>query len=283
MMIVEKAPAKINLALDVLGKREDNYHNLRMVMTTVDLYDRLYFEVLEKDVIIINSNKYFVPKDDKNFAYKAAKIIKERYHLNQGVKITINKSIPVAAGLAGGSSDAAATIRGLNRLFNLSMSLEEMIEIGKEIGSDVPFCIYNKTAIAEGRGERLTVLPRPMKCWVVLIKPNFGVSTKEIFDHVNMNTICHPNVDAVIHAVKNQDYQKLCQSIGNSLEDVTFSLYPEVKELKEKLKRLGADAVLMSGSGPTIYALTLKERKAKTIMNSIDKNHFQRYAVRILG
>ncbi|QVK17960.1 4-(cytidine 5'-diphospho)-2-C-methyl-D-erythritol kinase [Mycoplasmatota bacterium] len=282
-MIIEKAPAKINLALDVLEKRKDNYHNLKMVMTTIDLYDRLTFDNIQEDKIILNSNKLYLPVDEKNLVYKVAKLIKDSYNINSGIKIFINKNIPIAAGLAGGSSDAAATIRAMNKMFKLGLSLSEMIDIGMQVGSDVPFCIYNKTAIAEGRGEIITPLNKVPKCWVVLVKPLFGVSTKEVFENININKISHPNVEKIIGAIKNQDYHSLCQSIGNFLEEVTFKLYPEVEEIKGKLQILGADAVLMSGSGPTVFGLVLKERKAKIIMNSIDRNKYETHAVRILG
>ncbi len=282
-MLIEKAPAKINLALDVLGKREDGYHDLKMVMTSVDLSDRLSFEKINENEIIINTNKYYLPTDEKNLVYKTAKLIKETYHIETGIKIYIDKKIPVAAGLAGGSSDAACTIRAMNKMYKLGMTLNDMIEIGKQIGSDVPFCLYGKTAIAEGRGEKITPLQKVPKCWVVLVKPHFGVSTKEIFENVKMNDIIHPNVDNVVAGIMKQDYSLLCQSLGNSLESVTFNLYPEVKVIKDKLSSLGVDAVLMSGSGPTVFALVLKERKAKKIINSMDRNRYETFAVRILG
>jgi 4-diphosphocytidyl-2-C-methyl-D-erythritol kinase len=282
-MVVEKALAKINLALDVIGKREDRYHDLHMVMTTVDLFDRLSFEKLQNDEIKLSCDKPYVPLDERNFVHKAIQLIKTKYQIKEGVSVNIQKHIPVSAGLAGGSSDAAAAIRAMNQLFNLNMSLEDMIEIGKAVGSDVPFCIYNKTAIAEGRGEILTPLPKPPKCWVVLIKPHFGVSTKEVFQNVVMDKIHHPNVSEVISAVKTSNYKKLIESVGNSLEDVTFELYPEVEELKKQIQRLNPDVTLMSGSGPTIFALALKERNAKRIINSMDKRLYETFAVRILG
>ncbi len=282
-MITEKAPAKINLALDVISKREDNFHNLKMVMTTVDLYDRLTFEKISEDKIILNSNKHYLPNDDRNLVYKTAQLIKLAYNIKTGIKIYIDKNIPVAAGLAGGSSDAAATIRAMNRMFKLDMSFSDMIEIGKQVGSDVPFCIYNKTAIAEGRGEILTPLPKASKCWIVLAKPQFGVSTKDVFENLQLDEISHPNVGKLIEAIQKQDYQMLCQTIGNSLESVTFKMHPEVQELKEKLLILGADVALMSGSGPTVFALVLKENKAKKIINSLDKSKYETHAVRILG
>lgn len=282
-MVVEKAPAKINLALDVLNKRSDGYHDLHMVMTTVDLFDRLQFDKLKEDKIEILCDKPYIPTDERNLVYKTAMLIKEKYNIKDGLKITIYKNIPVSAGLAGGSSDAAATIRALNKLFKLNMDFKEMINIGQKIGSDIPFCIYGKTAIAEGRGEIITPLPSVPKCWVVLIKPNFGVSTKEVFQQVQLDTILHPNVQSVIKSIKNNNYDQLCKNIGNSLEQVTFKLYPEVEELKQKMMKLEPDAVLMSGSGPTVFALTLSERKARRIINSINTLVYECYAVRILG
>jgi len=282
-MLIEKAPAKINLALDVIGKRTDNYHDLNMVMTTIDLSDRLIFDKINEDKIILNTNKHYLPNDKRNLVYQVADLMRKTYGIKTGISIFIHKNIPVAAGLGGGSSDAAATIRAMNKMFKLGMSLSDMIHIGEKVGSDVPFCIYNKTANALGKGEILTPLPKIPKCWVILVKPQFGVSTKDIFDNINHQEMMHPDVPSLIDAIKNQDYKKLCLTMGNTLEEVTFRLYPEVMKIKEKLLMLGADAALMSGSGPTVFGLVLKERKAKTIMNSIDKNKYETYAVRILG
>lgn len=282
-MLIEKAPAKINLALDVIRKREDNYHDLQMVMTTIDLYDRIHISKLEENKIIIDSNKHFLPNDKRNLVYKAAMIMKEKYNIKTGFKIFIDKNIPIAAGLAGGSSDAAATIRGINKMMKLNLSLTKMISIGIEIGSDVPFCIYNKTALVAGKGDLITPLGKMLKCWVVLVKPLFGVSTQEIFDHIDLATIKHPSVKDVIKSIETKDYRLLCQSLGNSLEDITIQKYPEVDYIKQTLVKLGADGVLMSGSGPTVYGLVLNERKAKKIISSIDNTKYDTYAVRILG
>jgi len=282
-MITEKAHAKINLVLDVIGKRPDNYHDLRMVMTTIDLYDRLTFEVISEDKIILSTNRYYLPNDDRNLVYKTAKLIKDMYAINVGLKIHIHKSIPVAAGLAGGSTDAASTIKALNQLFKLNMDMDKMMEIGKQIGSDVPFCLYGKTALVEGVGDIITPLPFVPRCWVVLVKPHFGVSTKEIFQNVKLEGINHPDVDQVVNAIKNNDYYGMCQHAGNSLESITFTLYPEVERIKQKLLSLGVDLALMSGSGPTLYALVLNEERAKRIKNSFDKKRYEVYAVRIRG
>lgn len=282
-MILEKAPAKINLSLDVLKKREDHYHELDMVMTTIDLFDVLQFEVLSEDKIILTCNKPYVPTDERNLCYQVIREMKKAFNIQAGVKVAIKKNIPVAAGLAGGSSDAAATIRAMNLLFNLNLSLEQMLSIGEKIGSDVPFCVYNKTAQAKGRGEIIVPLPKVPHFWVVIAKPRFGVSTKEVFQNVNLDAISHPNVPAMIEAIKHQDYQQIINNLGNALESVTFKLYPEVEALKNKLLQLDVDAVLMSGSGPTVFALTEKERKAKQVVQQLDQRVYECYAVRVLG
>lgn len=282
-MYIEKAPAKINLALDVLGKRNDGFHNLRMVMTTIDLYDRLLINIINEDKIILNSNKYFLPNDERNLVYQVSAYMRDAFKIKPGLEIFIEKNIPIAAGLAGGSSDAAAMIRAINKLFKLNLTLDEMIDIGKQFGSDIPFCLYNKTALVEGRGEIITPLSKPPKCWIVLVKPNFGVSTKDVFANVNIDKIKHPDVDKMIMAIKHNNYQQMCSSLGNSLEDITFSMFPGIKEIKEKLIQLGVDNSLMSGTGPSIFGLVLKERKAKKIINSIDKTKYETFAARILG
>ncbi len=191
-MIYEKAPAKINLTLDVLHKRDDGYHEVEMIMTTIDLADRLSFEKIDSNKVEIASENRFVPNDQRNLAYQAATLLKERFNIKQGIRIHLDKNIPVAAGLAGGSSDAAATLRGVNRLYDLRLTNQELQEIGAEIGSDVPFCVMGGTALAKGRGERLTALPSPPACWVVLAKPNIGVSTKDIYEKVDFTNITHP-------------------------------------------------------------------------------------------
>src|SRR5690625_315262 len=169
MVLFEKAPAKINLTLDVLGKRDDGYHNVEMIMTTIDLADRIELISLEKDEVQVYLESRYVPCDERNLAYQAAMIFKEKYKIAQGVRIHIDKSIPVSAGLGGGSTDAAAVLRGLNRLWSLGLSLEELASVGKTIGSDVPFCVHNKTALAQGRGEKLTFIPPPPLCLVGLV------------------------------------------------------------------------------------------------------------------
>ena len=282
-MLYVKAPAKINLTLDVLYKRPDNYHEVEMVMTTVDLADRIGLENRVDGLIKIFSADRFVPDDERNFAYQAAKLLKDTYGIKHGVSITIEKEIPIAAGLAGGSSDAAATLRGLNELWNLNLSLDTLAELGAKIGSDVSFCVYGGTALATGRGEKIQELPAPPACWVVLAKPKIGVSTAEIYGNLKVDQIKHPNTKEMLKAIKTNNYELMCRSLGNVLESVTFNLYPEVVTLKEQMQRFGADAVLMSGSGPTVFGLVDTEVRVNRIYNGLRGFCDEVYVVRLLG
>ncbi|OPH51254.1 4-(cytidine 5'-diphospho)-2-C-methyl-D-erythritol kinase [Paenibacillus ferrarius] len=283
MKIFEKAPAKINLSLDVLHKRADGYHEVEMVMTMVDLADRIEMQELERDTIIISSQAGYIPLDEKNLAFQAARLIKDRYDVKQGVYIHLDKQIPVAAGLAGGSSDAAATLRGLNRLWNLNIPMEELQVLGAELGSDVPFCVTGGTAVARGRGEKLEPIVSPPQCWVILAKPPINVSTSEIYGKLNARNIKHhPSTDNVLSAIRHKQFDQLCGSLGNVLEEVTLDLYPEVRHLKECMQRLGADGVLMSGSGPTVFGLVSKEAKVARIYNGLRGFCKDVYAVRML-
>ncbi|MBO0999584.1 4-(cytidine 5'-diphospho)-2-C-methyl-D-erythritol kinase [Bacillus sp. SD075] len=283
MKLMEKAPAKINLALDVLFKRPDGYHEVEMIMTTVDLADRIELKEIMGNHIQILSHNRFVPDDHRNLAYQAAFILKERFGINKGVSITIEKNIPVAAGLAGGSSDAAATLRGLNRLWKLGLSMDELAEIGAEIGSDVSFCVYGGTALARGRGEKITHLPAPPKCWVILAKPTIGVSTADIYKRLQTSKMEHPDVPGMISAIMENNYHDVCGGLGNVLEQVTLQLYPEVANIKDQMKTFGADSVLMSGSGPTVFGLVEHDSRMQRIYNGLRGFCDQVYAVRLLG
>ncbi len=283
MKLMIKAPAKINLTLDVLHKRPDGYHEVEMIMTTVDLADRLELEELRKDEIRIISHNRFVPDDSRNLAYQAAKLLKERYGIQKGVSIQIDKVIPVAAGLAGGSSDAAAALKGLNQLWNLGLSLDELAEIGSEIGSDVSFCVYGGTALATGRGEKIEHLPAPPNCWVVLAKPTIGVSTGEVYKNLKLDRMKRPDTRAMIEAIKESNYEKMCRNMGNVLESVTLNAHPEVALIKEQMIRFGADAVLMSGSGPTVFGLIRHDSRMHRVYNCLRGFCDQVYAVRMLG
>ena len=282
-MLYEKAPAKINLTLDVLYKRPDNYHEVEMVMTTVDLADRIGLEARQDGLIKIISADRYVPDDNRNFAYQAAQLLKDTYGIEQGVDIHIEKEIPIAAGLAGGSSDAAATLRGLNTLWNLGLSLDELAELGAKIGSDVSFCVYGGTALATGRGEKIEHITAPPSCYVVLAKPKIGVSTAEVYGGLKIEGIQHPNTKQMLHAIETSDYELVCKSLGNVLESVTLKLYPEVVTIKEQMQRFGADAVLMSGSGPTVFGLVDSDTRASRIYNGLRGFCDEVYAVRLLG
>lgn len=283
MRILEKASAKINLALDVLYKRDDGYHEVEMVMTMVDLADRIEMQELPRDTIIISSQAGYIPLDEKNLAFQAAKLLKDRYDVKKGVYIHIDKKIPVAAGLAGGSSDAAATLRGLNRLWQLNIPVDELQRLGAELGSDVPFCVTGGTAVARGRGEKLEPIQSPPQCWVVLAKPPINVSTANVYGKFDVNRVTgKPATANIVQAILAKNFTALCGSLGNMLEDVTLELYPEVKRLKECMEHLGADGVLMSGSGPTVFGLCSRKGKAVRVYNGLRGFCNEVYAVRLL-
>lgn len=283
-MISEKAPAKINLSLDVLRRRDDGYHELEMVMTTIDLADRVDLFELPYPAIRVETSSGFIPSDARNLAYRAAALLKERYNVSRGVSMYIQKNIPVAAGLAGGSSDAAAALRGLNRLWNLGLTLDELAAVGEEIGSDVPFCLYGGTALATGRGEKLVPLSAPPPCWVVLAKPVISVSTKEVYQALRIDQIARrPQTAEMVRAIEQQNYDSMCRLTCNVLEEVTMKLYPEVRMYKQLIARFGADTVLMSGSGPTVFALLRQESRVSRLVNALRGFCREVYAVRLLG
>ena len=283
MKIYEKAPAKINLLLDVVRKREDGYHEVEMIMTMVDLADRLEMYELPRDQIVLSSHAGYIPLDEKNLAFQAARLLKERCGVSRGVYIHLDKHIPVAAGLAGGSSDAAAALRGLNRLWNLGLTVRELEELGAELGSDVPFCIRGGTALATGRGEKLETISSPPQCWVVLAKPPINVSTADVYGKLRANELKeHPSVPAMLDAIERQSFADVCANLGNVLESVTLGRYPEVRQIKDVMTKLGADGVLMSGSGPTVFGLVSKESKVARLYNGLRGFCKEVYAVRLL-
>ncbi|MBR8698561.1 4-(cytidine 5'-diphospho)-2-C-methyl-D-erythritol kinase [Enterococcus gallinarum] len=282
MEIIEKAPAKINLGLDVLGKRADGYHELEMVMSSVDLADRLIMEELEEDKIIIETNKAFLPIDKRNNVYQAASIVKKRYGINKGILIRITKNIPVAAGLGGGSTDCAAALRGMDRLWQLGLTMPELIDIGMEVGTDVPYCIYGTTAFISGKGEKVTPL-RPMpQCWVVLVKPRLSVSTGKIFQEVDLDQLHHPDIQELSDAILAEDYQRMIAAMGNSLESITIPKHPVVQQIKERMMKYGSDVALMTGSGPTVFALCQKYSRAQRVYNALKGFCEEVYLVRTL-
>ena len=234
-------------------------------------------------MITIESSNGFVPNNEQNIAYGAAKMLKEKFAIKKGISIFIHKKIPISAGLAGGSSDAAAVLRGLNDMWNLKLTMEELAKIGLEIGSDVPFCVHGGTALAKGRGEQLEFLPAPPPSWVVLVKPPISVSTKDIYGRLDLLKISHPDTNGMIKAIQEQDFQQMCRNLGNVMEDVTFEIHPQVKRLKERMDFFGAAGVAMSGTGPTIFSLTQTEAKAHRIENSLKGFIDEVFVVRLLG
>lgn len=250
-----KALAKINLGLDVLRRREDGYHEVKMVMQTIHLYDQLHLKKIESG-IYLETNLGFLPVDESNLAYRAARLMKEKYQIEEGIDIRLNKRIPVAAGMAGGSTDAAGVLYGINELFNLGIKRKELMELGVQIGADVPYCIMRGTALAEGIGEKLTSLPPMVKCPVVIAKPQVSVSTKYVYENLKLDEHTqHPDIDALIQNIRTKDLSAIAGSMGNLLETVTAKKYPEIEKIKELMRENGALNAMMSGSGPTVFGL----------------------------
>lgn len=282
MEIVEKVPAKINLTLNVLNKRPDGFHEMRMVMTSIDLSDHLTFNERNDQQITLTSNAAFIPLNKKNIVYQAVRLLKERYEIQKGVDINIDKQIPVAAGLGGGSSDAAATLRGLNRLWELGLTLEELALIGEQLGSDVPFCIYNKTAYATGRGEVIKLIHEIPQCWVILVKPPKGISSWTVFEELDLASLPHYNHDKMIEAINENNYEEMIRYAGNALEEISGKYRPDIKMIKGKMEKFGADVAIMSGTGPTVYGLTQQYSKAQRIVNGLKGFCREVYLVRTL-
>ncbi len=259
-----KAMGKINLGLDVLRKREDGYHDLRMIMQTVRLHDKLTLTKTRAKGIRVATNLSFLPVDENNLVYKAAKLLLDEFAQEEGLYIKLEKHIPVAAGMAGGSSDAAAVMVGVNRLFGLGLSMQELCERGVKIGADVPYCVMRGTALAEGIGEVLTPLPAMPACRILIAKPKIHVSTKAVYKALRADEIAvHPDIDGQIKAIEEGDLEKICALMGNVLEDVTIPEHPEIAALKEIMIRGGALGSMMSGSGPTVFGIFDDERKAE--------------------
>ncbi|MGL9778520.1 4-(cytidine 5'-diphospho)-2-C-methyl-D-erythritol kinase [Enterococcus sp. DIV0182] len=282
MELIEKAPAKINLGLDVLYKRPDGYHELEMVMSSVDLADHLIFEELPEDQIVVETNKAFLPVDQRNNVYQAAVLLKNKFNIKKGVKIVVQKNIPVAAGLGGGSTDCAAALRGINQLWDLGCSLEELAAIGLEVGTDVPYCVYGNTAFIGGKGEEVKLIPSMPQCWVILVKPRMSVSTRTVFRDLDTQAIQHQDVAGLVEAIQQQDYQQMIQKMGNSLEDVTGKRHPVIHQIKERMIKYGADVALMSGSGPTVFGLCQHYSRAQRVYNGLKGFCDEVYLVRTL-
>ena len=259
-----RALGKINLGLDVLGRRENGYHDVRMVMQTVYLYDLITLEKKEEPGIELVTNLSFLPVNENNLAYRAAKLLMDEFHIPGGLRIELEKHIPVAAGMAGGSSNAAAVLYGMNRLFSLGLTEKELMERGVTLGADVPYCILRGTVLAEGIGEILTPLPPMPRCQILLAKPPINVSTKMVYEKVDSCQIGeHPDIDGLINGLKEQDLEKVASSMGNVLEKVTIEEYPVINEIKQVMKENGALNAMMSGSGPTVFGIYADRAKAR--------------------
>lgn len=275
-----KAFAKINLSLDVLGTLENGYHEVKMVMQTVSLYDSVELTKTESG-ITLGCSLRFLPTNSDNLAYKAAEAFFKETGIEGGCDIFLKKHIPVGAGLAGGSSNAAAVLKGLNRLYDAKLSTKKLCEIGKTLGADVPYCIIGGTRLAEGIGEKLSPLPEFPRCYIVLVKPSFSISTKWVYDNIDScPSIVHPPTDALLEALEQGDLFGICDNMGNVLEDVSITHYPILSEVKKDLLDLGAIGSQMSGSGPTVFGIFTDEEKAEKAKEILWKKYKTAYTCR---
>lgn len=272
-----KALAKINLGLDVVRRREDGYHEVRMIMQTIQLYDRLDIKRTQEPGIQIQTNLSFLPVNENNLIYKAAKLLMDEFSITDGVSVKLDKRIPVAAGMAGGSTDASAMLIGVNRLFSLGLTKRQLMERGVQIGADVPYCIMRGTALAEGIGEALSPLPPMVKCPVLIAKPSISVSTKFVYQNLKLDdTTIHPDIDRLIDDIKAKNLHDIAAHMGNVLETVTIPNYPVIDEIKKHMLSNGAVGAMMSGSGPTVFGLFDDEDTAKKAYKAMRSSHLAR-------
>lgn len=273
-----KAHAKINLSLDVLSKRPDGYHNISTIMQSLELYDTLYIAKRSEPGIILKTNVPFLPTDSRNLVYKAAERFLHTADISTGVEIELDKRIPVAAGLAGGSSDAAATLLAMNKLFSVNLPMSTLEDIAASLGSDIPFCLHGGTCLATGRGEILTHLNPFPHYYCILVKPDFDVSTRMVYENLSLSSdLTHPDTDSMLAAISASDFDKALEFTGNLLENVTCELHPEISDIKATMLKLGAVASLMCGSGPTVFGIFKSRKHAETayhkFKNSIYSKH----------
>ena len=263
-----KARAKINLSLDVMGKRPDGYHTVKMIMQSIELHDKVFIEVVDGGIEVTSDNCW-IPSGSENIAFKAAKLIIDRFGIKKGIKIRIEKRIPVAAGLAGGSSDAASVLKGINQMFALDISETELMAMGKQIGADVPYCMKGGTMLAEGIGELLTELTPVQDVNILLVKPKIGVSTAWVYKNLDFEDIIdRPDTEALISAIQGGRLDALAKGMKNVLETVTIPKYGVIREIKTKLLELGAVGSMMSGSGPTVFGIF---NNLESMQNAFDK------------
>jgi 4-diphosphocytidyl-2-C-methyl-D-erythritol kinase len=251
-----KAMAKVNLGLDVVRRRPDGYHEVRMVMQMVNLYDQIYIEKISEPGIRLRTNLVFLPTDERNIAYKAAKLLMDEYHIKQGVSINIEKHIPVAAGMAGGSTDCAAVLYGINRLFHLGLSRKALMRYGVQLGADVPYCLLRQTALSEGIGEILTPVSPMPECHILIAKPPISVSTKHVYEQLQLDEhTFHPDIDGIVESLMKKNLDGITMRLGNVLETVTIPEHPVIDRIKTQMLASGAENALMSGSGPTVFGI----------------------------
>lgn len=259
-----KAMAKVNLGLDVVRKREDGYHEVRMIMQTVNLYDKLFITVSDEPGIRLKTNLGFLPVNEDNLIYKAAKMLIDEFQIRQGVDIQLQKFIPVAAGMAGGSTDAASTLIGMNKLFELGLTRRDLMERGVKLGADVPYCVGGGTALSEGIGEILTPLPDVPRGYILIAKPPINVSTRFVYGNLKADQLTyHPDIDGQIEAIRRQDFKKMADLMGNVLETVTIPAHPVIQDIKNFMLERGAVNAMMSGSGPTVFGLYQDQKIAE--------------------
>ncbi len=266
------APAKINLGLDVIRRREDGYHEVKMIMQSIRLFDRLTLAKSKNPGINLTTNLGFLPVNEDNLVYKSAKLLMDEFNIDTGVSIQLDKRIPVAAGMAGGSTDAASCLLAMNRLFNLKLSDQQLMERGVTLGADIPYCIMKGTALSEGIGEILSPLPEAPDCYVLIAKPGFHVSTKFVYSNLKLDEQTdHPDIDHMIECIQENNLRDLCDSMANILETVTIPEHPEIADIKKTMLEQGALGSLMSGSGPTVFGIFDDPNKAKAAKEKCKK------------
>ncbi|WP_330364760.1 4-(cytidine 5'-diphospho)-2-C-methyl-D-erythritol kinase [Butyrivibrio sp. NC3005] len=271
-MITKNAYAKINLGLDVTGRREDGYHIVRMIMQNVDIYDTLTFEKTAENKIVLTANKEDIPTDEHNLIVKVCKVLVEKYGIKEGVRIHLEKRIPVAAGMAGGSTDAAASFYGMKELFDLPITVDEMCDMAVKLGADIPYCIKGGTMLSEGIGEVLTKLPDMPDCYILVGKPSIGVSTKWVYTTLDSKPIeKHPDIDGMCDAIRDNSLEGIVSRLYNVLEPVTKSEHDIIEKIENVMKDNGADESIMTGSGPTVFGIFTDEEKAKNAYEALKK------------
>lgn len=265
-----KALAKINLGLDVVRRREDGYHEVKMIMQTIHLFDRVQLKKKKEAEVTLRTNLSFLPVDENNLAYRAAEMLRTEFDIKEGVEINLEKHIPVAAGMAGGSTDGAAVLYAMNEMFELGLSKQMLMDRGVKLGADVPYCIMRGTALAEGIGEKLTQLPPMVKCPVLIAKPQISVSTRYVYEHLQLSgQSVHPDIDKLVEKIREKDLEQIGAAMGNILETVTIPEHPEIEAIKSCMIKAGAVNAMMSGSGPTVFGLYATREEAKRATEAV--------------